>query len=66
MLADFNVTMQEIAANPRDTQANIEVLSDSQALLTQMFQYNLSPGQDSTNFLREYTVQYGADSRDMY
>ena len=58
--------MQEIAANPPNIQANIELLSDSQALLNQMFQYNLSPGQDSTNFLQEYTAQYGADSRDMY
>ena len=64
--ADFNVTLQEIAANPPNIQANIELLSDSQALLTQMFHFNLSPGQDSTNFLREYTAQYGADSRDMY
>ena len=63
--ADFNVTLQEIAANPPNTQANIEVLSDSQALLTRMFQYNLSPGKDSTNFLQEYTVRYGADSHDM-
>ena len=66
MPTDFHETLQEIAANPPDTQANIEVLSDSQALLTQMFQYNFSPGQDSTNFLREYTAQYGADSRDIF
>ena len=54
--ADFNVTLQEIAANPPNIQANIELLSDSQALLTRMFHYNLSPGQDSTNFLRKYTA----------
>ena len=54
------MTLQEIAANPPNIQANIELLSDSQTLLTRMFHYNLSPGQDSTNFLQEYTARYGA------
>ena len=63
---DFNATFQQIAANPPNIQANIKLLLDSQALLTQMFNYNLSPGQDSSNFLREYTAQYGTDSRNMY
>ena len=60
------MTLQKIAANPPNIRANIELLSDSQALLTRMFHYNLSLGQDSTNFLQEYTAQYGADSRDVY
>ena len=59
---DFNTTFQQIASNPSNIQANIELLLDSQALLTQMFNYNLSPGQDSCNFLPEYTAQYGADN----
>ena len=59
---DFNATFQQISTNPPNAQANIELLSDSQALLTRMFNYNLSPGQDSCNFLREYTAQYGADN----
>ena len=66
LLTDFNVTLQEIAANPPNIQANIELLADSQALLTQMFYYNLSLGQDSTNFLQEYTARYSADSHDMF
>ena len=65
MPANFNETLQQIAANPPNTQSNLEELSDSQALLNQMFHYNLSPGQDRTNFLQEYTAHYGADSRDM-
>ena len=64
--ADFHETLQEIAANPPNTQANLEELSDSKALLNWMFHYNLSPGQDSTNFLQEYTARYGADSRDVF
>ena len=52
---DFNTTLQEIATNLPNTQANLEELSHSQALLTQMFNNNLSPDQDSTNFLRKYT-----------
>ena len=62
---NFIAMLQEIAANPLNTQANFEELSESQALLNQMFSYNLSPGQDRTNFLRKYTARYGADSRDM-
>ena len=49
---EFNATLQEIVNNPPNTQANLEEISHSQAILTQMFNYNLSPGQDRTNFLR--------------
>ena len=62
---NFNATLNNIINNPPNTQANLKKLSHSQALLTEMFNYNLSLGQDRTNFLRKYTSQYGADSCDM-